>query len=375
MKIALVHDYLAQDGGAERVLQAFHEVWPDAPIFVLFYDEKKVPYFQRAEVRESLISKLPFGRKKFQWYLPLMPFATERHDLSDFDVVLSSTSAFAKGVMTKPDTLHISYCHTPTRYLWSDTKDYIADLKYNRLVKALLPPLIYKMRLWDKMSVDRVDQFIANSDTVRKRIGKYYRRDADIIYPPVDLHNFSVADEVKDYFVTGGRLVPYKRFDLVVQAFNRLKLPLIIFGEGPERARLEKLAKENITFVGRVSDEKKSELMRHAKAFIHPQVEDFGITPVESMASGRPVIAYAVGGVTETVIPGKTGVFFADQTWESLFDAVLHFDEHTWDSSHIRAHASKYDVMKFKETMKKYVEDVYEKFHKKHHGACRLDVR
>lgn len=375
MKVALVHDYLAQDGGAERVLQSFFEIWPDAPIFVLFYDKSRVPYFVKADVRESLISRLPFGRKRFQWYLPLMPFATERHDLRDFDVVLSSTSAFAKGVITRPDTLHISYCHTPTRYLWTDTKEYIADLKYNKFIKALLPRLMYKLRIWDKMSVDRVDQFIANSDTVRKRIAKYYRRDADIMYPPVSLQYFHVSDDIHDYFVTGGRLVPYKRFDLVVQAFNRLKKPLIIFGEGPERARLEALAKENIRFVGRVSDEEKGRLLRHARAFIHPQVEDFGITPVETMASGRPVIAYPVGGVTETVIPGKTGVFFESQTWESLCDVVLHFDHTAWDAHEIRTHAERYDEKKFKDTIQTYIEKKYSEFHKRHNDECRLDVR
>ena len=194
MKIALVHDYLSQDGGAERVLKAFHEVWPDAPIFVLFHDRKKIANFLDADVRESFISKLPFGRKKYQWYLPWMPLATERHNLHEFDVVLSSTSAFAKGVLTRPNTLHISYCHTPTRYLWTDTHEYLEDLKYNRLIKAFLPRLIHHLRLWDKMCVDRVDDFIANSHTVKSRIQKYYRRDANVIYPPVDMHKFKIAD-------------------------------------------------------------------------------------------------------------------------------------------------------------------------------------
>ncbi len=374
MKIALVHDHLTQDGGAERVLQAFHEIWPDAPIFVLFYDQKKVSGFGQAKVKQSFLSKMPFGKKKYQWYLPLMPLATERHNLSDYDVVLSSTSAFAKGILTKPNTVHVSYCHTPTRYLWTDTHSYIEDLKYNRFIKALLPRLIYKLRIWDKMSTDRVDHFIANSNTVRRRIKKYYRRDSDIIYPPVEMETFFVSDRVEDYFITGGRMVPYKRFDLVVQAFNRLNIPLKIYGDGPELEKLKKIAKDNITFLGRVSDEEKARLLSRAQAFIHPQIEDLGITPIESMASGRPVIAYGVGGATETVIPGKTGMFFYDQTWESLLDAVIHFDKNIWDSQEIRTHAMKFAKASFKEKIERYVRNKQQDFIQQR-NQCKLDVR
>ncbi len=374
MKIALVHDYLSQDGGAERVLKAFHDLWPEAPIFVLFHDKEKLKGFENADIRQSFIAKLPLGKKKYQWYLPWMPLATERHNLHEFDVVLSSTSAFAKGVLTRPDTLHISYCHTPTRYLWTDTHEYIADLKYNRFIKAMLPRLIHRMRLWDKMSVDRVDHFIANSDTVRQRIFKYYRRESDILYPPVDTHQFHPTKEIGDYFISGGRIVPYKRFDLLVQAFNRLKLPLKIFGTGPEIERLKALAKPNIEFLGRVNDEEKAELLSRAKAFIHPQVEDLGITPIEAMAAGRPVIAYPVGGVTETVIPGKTGVFFPTQTWEAILDAVIHFDAGAWDSEEIRAHAQKFGVERFKDQMRRYVEDRYDEF-RQGLEQCRMPLR
>ncbi len=355
MKIALVHDYLTQDGGAEKVLDAFRRVWPDAPIFVLFHNEDKLPRYKEADVRESFLAKFPGARKKYQWLLPLMPMATERHDLADFDVVLSSTSAFAKGVITGPETLHISYCHTPTRYLWTDSERYIAELKYSPIIKAFLPRLMHRMRIWDKMSTDRVDHFIANSGTVHGRIAKYYRRESDIIYPPVDVEAFAISKDVGDYFLTGGRLVPYKRNDLIVHVFNRLGWPLKIFGDGPDFAELKKIAKPNIEFLGRVSDEDRKNLMANAKAFIHPQVEDFGITPVESMASGRPVIAYGVGGARETVIPGKTGVFFDAQTWESLLDAVLHFDEYDWNSHEIRQHALRYANNEFDERMREYV--------------------
>lgn len=373
MKVALVHDYLSQDGGAERVLKAFHEIWPEAPIFVLFHNKKTVPYFKEAEIRESFLAKMPFARNKFQWYLPLMPFATERHNLHDFDVVLSSTSAFAKGIITRPETMHISYCHTPTRYLWTDTHQYISDLKYNRLVKAALPPIIYRLRLWDKMSVDRVDHFFANSRTVQQRINKYYRRESTVLYPPVDLPEWEPNAPVGDYFISGGRIVPYKRFDLLVATFNRLKTPLKIFGDGPALTELKSWAKPNIEFLGRISDDEKHRLMRGAKAFLHPQVEDLGITPIESMAQGRPVIAYGVGGATETIIPGETGQFFYEQSWESLLDALVHFDHEAWDQELIRSRAEQFGVDLFKIRVEREVKDRYEEF-QRGLNQCQLDL-
>ncbi len=362
MKVALVHDYLAQDGGAESVLRALHEMWPEAPIFVLFNKKGSVQGIPDTQIRESFFRFLPFGRTRYQWYLPWMPLATERHNLHEYDVVISSTSAFAKGVLTRPNTLHISYCHTPTRYLWTDTHEYIAELRYNRIIKSLLPPILHRMRMWDKASADRVDHFVANSQTVKKRIAKYYRRPSDVIYPPAHTKDFFISPHLENYFLTGGRIVPYKRFDLVVQAFNRLGLPLKIFGIGPDLDRLKKYAKPNIEFLGRVNDQEKAQLMSKAQAFIHPQVEDLGITPIESMASGRPVIAYGVGGVTETVVPGKTGVFFQDQNWESLFDAVVHFSEQSWDPSAIREHAQKFSVDHFSKQMRQYVHTRYDEF-------------
>jgi len=372
MKIALVHDYLSQDGGAERVLQAFHEVWPEAPIFVLFHDKQKLPQFRDADVHQSFISRLPFGKKKYQWYLPWMPLANERHDLSDFDVVLSSTSAFAKGVITNPDTLHVSYCHTPTRYLWTDTHSYIEDLNVNPAIKAVLPRLIYKLRLWDKSSVDRVDHFLANSRTVRGRIQKYYRRESEVMYPPVNVDSFYISPNIGSYFVSGGRMVTYKCFDILVQTFNRLGWPLKLFGDGPELENLKKHAKPNIEFLGRVSEKEKAELLSRAKAFLHPQIEDLGITPIESMASGRPVIAFGEGGVTETVIPGKTGEFFYEQNWESLMNVLLAFDPHAYNSDEIREWAKRFDVEQFKKRIKSAIKEKYSEF-KQDIDSCVLD--
>lgn len=362
MRVALIHDYLSQDGGAERVLQALHELYPEAPIFVLFHDKNKMRQFKPEIVHESFLGRFPFITSHYQWYLPLMPLATERHQLNDFDVIISSTSAFAKGVITSPEALHISYCHTPTRYLWSDTHEYIADLPYNPLVKAALPRLIHRLRLWDKMSADRVDHFIANSQTVRRRIQKYYRRDSAVIPPPVSVANFSISPSIGNYFVTGGRLVPYKQLDLVVRVFNRLGWPLKIFGSGPERAHLQDIAKPNIEFLGRISDEEKGVVLASARAFIHPQVEDFGITPVESMAAGRPVIAFAQGGATETVTPGVSGVYFYEQTWEALYEALVHFDYTAWDPHRIRTDAMRFSDSAFKQHMHQYVTHRYEEF-------------
>ena len=373
MKVALVHDFLYQDGGAERVLEALHEIWPEAPIYTLFHNKKKISRFHNADVRESFLRFFPFSRTFYRWYLPLMPYATEKYDLSDYDVVISSASAFAKGILTKPETLHICYCHTPTRYLWTDTHEYIEDLRLNSLLKkALLPRLIHKLRLWDKMSVDRVDQFIANSRSVQQRIKKYYRRDSDIIYPPADVQKNIISKKLEPYFVTGGRIVPYKRFDLVIEVFNRLGWPLKIFGTGPELESLKKQARSNIEFLGRISEEDKNVLLSKAQAFLHPQVEDFGITPLESMACGRPVIAFGVGGASETVIPNKTGVLFFEQTWEALLAAVMSFDSTQFDPILIRAWAERFDKEKFKINMKQYVDRSFEEFQQRS-NQCSLD--
>lgn len=365
MKVALVHDYLSQDGGAERVLKSLMELYPEAPIFVLFYDREKIPaYFFERELRPTFLQYLPWGISRYRWYLPLMPFATERHNLSDFDLIISSTSAFSKGILTDPQSLHLSYCHTPTRYLWTDAHSYIEELNYNRLIKSFLPPLISRLRAWDQMSAQRVDQFIANSETVKGRIQKFYRRDAEVIYPPVDTHLFKIASELGDYYLIGGRLVSYKRYDLAIKVFNRLGWPLKIFGEGPEEEKLRELAKPNIEFAGKITDEEKAGLFSRCLAFLHPQVEDFGITSVEAMASGRPVIAYAAGGALETVREGITGKFFNEQTWESLLDTLLRFDPLAFEPEKIREHSLQFSADIFKQKMADYVRASYENYQK-----------
>ena len=369
MKVALIHDHLAQDGGAEKVLEVFCGMFKTAPIYTLLYDKKNVEHrYPNRRIDVSIIQKMPGGVRFYQWYLPFMPMAVEFFDLREYDVVISDTSSFAKGVITTPQSTHICYCHTPTRYLWSDTHQYINELKYNKFVKKVASIILSRIRIWDRLAADRVDYFIANSKTVQERIKKYYKRDSELIYPPVETHKFFISQSLGDYFLIGCRLAPYKRVDLVVETFKKLgaDFKLKVFGDGVDLKRLKKIAKDspNIEFLGRVSDEKKAELMSKCLAFIHPQEEDFGISKVEAMASGRPVIAYKKGGALETVIEGKTGTFFEEQSLESLSLAVQKFytdlknDNNKWNSLEIREHSENFSLTKFQNNINNFVKKV-----------------
>lgn len=360
MKIALVHDHLFQIGGAELVLKNFSEIFPEAPIFTLIYNPKEVKNFLKGkEIRTSFIQNLPFGQKKFKFYLPLMPNAFERFDFSDFEIVLSNTSAFAKGIITKPGTLHICYCHSPTRYLWSDSFEFIHPLERTWFFKNISFFVKTPLRIWDRIAAERVDQFIANSKNVARRIKKYYNKESKVIYPPCQTDRFYISSQVEDYYLIVSRLRPYKKVDLAVEAFNKLKLPLKIIGSGQEEERLKKMANSNIEFLGNLSDKEKAEHLSRCRAFIHPQEEDFGITPLEAMASGRPVIAYGKGGALETIIENKTGVFFKEQTVEALIEAVRRFDYQKFDPETLRNHALKFDSKVFKEKIKEYINEVF----------------
>lgn len=362
LKVALVHDHLAQDGGAEKVLKVFCEMFPEAPIYTLLYEQSNADkYYKGRKIETSVIQKLPGGVRHYKWYMPFMPMAVEFFDLSSYDIVLSDASAFAKGVITPTDTLHICYCHTPTRYLWSDTHSYINELKYNKYFKKVISLLLNYIRIWDRLAADRVDSFIANSRFIAKRIKKYYKRESKVIYPPVDINLFKIADQISDYYLIGGRLVPYKRIDIVVKAFKKLGLKLKIYGSGDDMDRLKKIAGENsnIEFLGRVSEEEKAELYSKCIAFINPQEEDFGITPIEAMASGRPVIAYGRGGALETVIEGLSGKLFYEQTADSLIEAVKNFDHKNYDLKAIREHSEKFSTERFKEEIIEYINSEY----------------
>ncbi len=359
MKIALVHDYLAQEGGAEKVLQALKEMFPQAPIFTLIFNRKRADKrLLSADIRPSFLQKIPFGVSRYQWWLALMPAAIEGHNLMDFDLIISSASSFAKGVITGPRSRHVCYCHTPTRYLWTDTHSYVQELRVNPLVKAFLLLTLRKLRQWDRLAADRVDYFIANSETVKNRIKKYYNRDSAVIYPPVETDKFFISPNPKKYYLAGGRLVPYKKVDLAVQAFSRLGIPLKIFGIGPELKRLRRIAKNNVEFLGQVDDQAKRHLFADCIAYIHPQEEDFGITAVEAMASGRPVIAYQAGGATETVRAGETGEFFDEQWWEEVADKVIRFRPEKYNPEKIRAHAQQFSAERFVKQFKEAIENL-----------------
>lgn len=363
MRVALVHDYLIQDGGAERVLMALHEMYPEAPVYTLLHDKKRAnPIFVNWDIRTSFLQSVPGGMKRYQWMLPFMPTATESYNLSEYDIVISSSSAFAKGIITRPETLHISYCHTPTRYLWTDSLSYVEELRAPRVVKLILPTVLSYLRLWDRLSADRVGLFIANSETVADRIRKYYNRDAITIHPPVYTESFYVSPKIGNYYLTGGRLVSYKRFDIAVKAFSQLGIPLKVFGEGPELAGLRALAKPNVEFLGKVSLEELSSLYANCVAFLHPQIEDFGITSIEAMSSGRPVIAFGKGGALETISPGLSGTFFSEQTWENLAHTIIRFKPETFDPLSVRKHALAFGREIFKRKMKELVEKEWATF-------------
>jgi len=358
MKIAFVHEYLNQYGGAERVLQVLCEMFPDAPIYTLIYDEKATGrVFKDREIHTSFIQKIPFSRKHHRVFPLLMPLAIEQFDLSYYDVVISNSHSFAKGVITKPHTHHISYCLTPTRFLWDDSHRYVNEFKLTWPIKKLMPVFLSYLRIWDKEAALRVDEFIAISNFVKTRIKKYYGCDAEVIYPPVEVGKFKISNEQDDYFLMIGRMVPYKRFDLAINVFNAIGKKLKIIGDGPERKRLQKMArsqspgqaKSNIEFLGLISDYKIPDIYSQAQAVIFPQEEDFGIVPLEAMASGRPVIAYRGGGVLETIIEGKTGVFFDQQTEIDLVQAIGKYYQIDWNPQAIREHALKFDTAVFKE--------------------------
>ena len=358
MKVALVHDYLNQMGGAERVVMAFHDIFPDAPIYTSIYDPKRVdPAFQKMDIRTSFMQKLPLVTKHHQPYLPFYPFAMESIDLRGYDLVLSSSSAFGKGVITRPETTHICYCHTPMRWCWA-YDEYVEREQLGKLARKVLPLLITGLRVWDQTSAMRVDHFIANSPVVAERIQKYYRRDAIVIPPPIEASrfNFDPTTQPEDYFLIVSRLVPYKRIDLAIEACNRLHLPLVIVGSGRDEARLKQMAGQTIRFMGRLSEEEVLHYFAHCRALLFPGEDDFGITPLEAQASGRPVIAYGVGGALASVIDDITGVFFHEQTVDNLASLLATFDESAFDSQVIRNHALEFDMPRFRRRILQFIE-------------------
>jgi glycosyltransferase involved in cell wall biosynthesis len=358
MKVALVHDYLNQMGGAERVVLALHEIFPEAPIYTSIYDPGRVDTaFQSIDIRTSFMQKLPLVKKHHQPFLPFYPFAMERLDLHGYDLILSSSSAFGKGVITRPETMHICYCHTPMRWCWN-YDEYVQRERLGSIARNILPFFITGLRVWDQTSSMRVDHFIANSPVVADRIRKYYRRDAVVIPPPVEARRFTfdATTRAEEYFLIVSRFMPYKRIDLAIEACNRLQLPLVIIGSGRDENRLKSIAGPTIRLMGRLSDEEVLHYYAHCRAFILPGEEDFGITPLEAQASGRPVIAYAAGGALASVIDSVTGTFFQKQTVESLAEVLESFDERRYDPQTIRNHALEFDKPRFHRRILQFIE-------------------
>ena len=355
MNVALVHDWLNQIGGAEDVLEVLVDMYPNVPLYTSLYWQEKMPaHWLEWDIRTSFINRLPGARKKQQLYFPLYPFAFEQFDFRGYDLVISNKSGFCHGIITGPETTHICYCLTPTRYVWR-YHQYAEQEDLKRGVRLGLGPFLTFLRMWDRLAADRVDHFIAISQAVRQRIGKIYQREATIIYPPVDTNRFEVSNQVEDYYLIVGRLVPYRRIDLLIEAFNQLDKPLYIVGSGRDRERLEAMAGDNIHFLGYVPDEDLPDLLARCRAFVFPGEEDFGIAPIQAMAAGRPVIAYAAGGALDTVIPGKTGYLFWEQSVSAIIKAVEMFDPDKVDSKIIREHAQQFDAAVFKQKLSQFV--------------------
>ena len=369
MKVAFVHDWLVSLGGGEKVLQAMSEVFPSA-IYTLVSDLEKLKdsHFEGKKIKNSFIQKLPRAKKKYRSYLPLFPIAIEQFDLADYDLVVSSCHSIAKGVLTHADQYHICYCHTPMRYAWDLYQQYLRESKLKSGVKGILAKFfLHYLRIWDAHSSTRVNSYIANSEYVARRIQKLYDQEASVIYPPVDVDYFSLGEKREEYYLTASRLVPYKKIDLIVEAFTHLsEKRLVVIGDGPEMERIKEKAGKNIEILGYQSDEVLKSYMQQAKAFVFAALEDFGIVPVEAQACGTPVIAFGKGGALETIIENETGIFFSEQNVGSLLKAVQSFEAKVdeFDPKLIRLHAEKFNENRFQDEFKAFIEKKYQEFKK-----------
>ena len=373
LKVAIVHDWLVSYAGADRVVDCMHHVFPDAPIYTLVYDKKKMPaWFRDYDIRTTWLQKLPFATKLYKKMLPLMPGAFEALDLSEYDLVLSSASSCSKGVITRPDAVHICYCHTPIRYVWDFYYTYRANA--NPLVRAVMPGQMHKLRQWDKCAADRVDYFIANSRYIAQRIKKYYRRDSDVIYPCVHI-NQSPFVEKEDFYLVVGRFTWYKRMDLAVAACTKLGRRLVVIGTGDEESRLKAMAGPTVEFKGGgLSDEEVRGYYLRAKAFLFPGEEDFGITPVEAQSAGTPVLAFGRGGACETVEDGRTGLLFHAQTVESLAESIEKFEAEgvACTREEIRDHSLRFSEERFEEELREYCLRRVEDWRRELRGCAHL---
>jgi glycosyltransferase involved in cell wall biosynthesis len=387
IKIAIIHDFLVQYGGAERVLEGLSEMYPEAPIYTLLYDKEKMRgKFSDKVVFTSFLQKFPkFFRKRYKYLLPLMPTAPETFDLREFDLVISSSGAWSKGIVTRLNTMHVAYLHSPMRFAWDYNERYLRENRKGWAAFFVRPILNY-LRLWDKAAADRPDYLIANSKYTQSRIKKYYGRDSAVVYPPVanfqfpisnfesnlnfknsnlEIESSAAADKIQNlkFFLIVSRLSAYKKIDVVIEAFNKLELPLVIIGEGPQEKYLKKIANKNISFLGWQSDEKIKEYYANARAFIFSGVDDFGMAPVEAMSLGTPVLAIRRGGAKEIVIDGQTGEFFDAATPEVIADGVrrLMENEKNYDKQIIINRANEFSKERFKKELENFIESVMQK--------------
>ena len=372
MRVAIVHDWLVNYGGAERVVEAFLSIYPDADIFTLVYDESKMgKIFPPEKVHTSFLQKIPMATKLYTKMLPLMPKAFESFDFSSYDLVLCSSSSCAKGVITKPSVPHIAYIHSPMRYAWDQYFEY--QKRSKKIVAHFMNKFMPSIRLWDFVSSQRIDCLIANSKYIQRRIKKYWNLDSSVIYPPVETSRLEPNNQPpEDFYVVFSRFVPYKRIDLAIKACGELKKNLVVIGGGSQEKELKQLASKygdaEITFTGRISDEEVKNYLQRCKAMIFSAEEDFGIIPVEAQACGRPVIAFAKGGALETVIDGKTGVFFSEQETSSVVEAIRKFetlnDKNVFDSKAIAEHAKTFSTERFCAQIKEKIDSTLKGFYR-----------
>ncbi len=360
---AIAHEWLVNYAGSERVVESFTNIWKDADVYALvdfLNDEQRKTILKGKRANTTFVQNLPFARKKHRYYLPLFPTAIESFDLAEYKLIISSTHAVSKGVKTNKNQLHICYCHSPMRYAWDQSEQYLTGVK-GLFAKSFMNYL----RNWDLKSANNVNFFIANSNHIAEKIKRIYKRDSAVIYPPVDVDNFDVSEKRDEYFVTASRLVPYKKIDLIVEAFNQMPdKKLIVIGSGPEKEKIKTLADPNIEFLGHQPSAQLKEFLMKAKAFVFAAEEDFGIVVVEAMACGTPVIALNKGGTAESVINGKTGIHFNEQTPESIKEAIKEFEKRIdyFDVQYIRKHAEKFNRSNFEEKIKMFVNDKLSNF-------------
>lgn len=369
MKTALVHEWLVFYAGGERVFESFTNIWKDADVFALvdfLNDDHRKIILKGKHAHTTFIQKLPFAEKKFRSYLPLFPIAIESLNFSKYDVIISSSHAVTKGIRKKPNQLHISYCHSPMRYIWDEAETYFEAAKLNSGIKKIIATRILNyLRKWDLKTAKRPDFLLANSNYIAEKLKRIYNRESTVIYPPVDVDKFSCVEQKDDYYFVASRLVPYKRIDLIVEAFSQMPdKRLVVAGTGPELNKLKNKFLVNVEFIGYQDENTMKELLQNARAFVFSAEEDFGIVVVEAMACGTPVIALNKGGTAETVIDGKTGILFNEQTVEDIKEAVKRFEkiEDTFNHKDIAEHTKKFSRQIFEEKMKNYVDEKIDQF-------------